>query len=234
MEDKTTDMPSADASEEAGLPPLWQRLLDAFFNPGKMGEYLAANPAWFSALLVVGVIIGFQFFLIPPEVFEAVQREAALEAGREPPEMSEAALGVIRLVTPIFAIISTMLFTCIFAGIYTFVFAFILGDEGKFKQYLSILAHASIITAVVGLAMTPFRISTSNPQLTVNMASFFFFLEDGYLIGVLTAIDLSQVWATLIVAMGATKIDSQRSFGSAAGVLLGFVLVIALIVGRFI
>jgi hypothetical protein len=97
-----------------------------------------------------------------------------------------------------------------------------------------VLAHAWFIAAVFALALTPLRISTGNPQFTVNLASFFFFLPEGYLLNVLRALDLSQIWSTLVFAQGAHAIDSRRSFGSAAGVGLTVVLAFALIVANFL
>jgi hypothetical protein len=60
-----------------------------------------------------------------------------------------------------------------------------------------------------------------------------FFLEDGYLLNVFKAFDLTQIWASLVIAQGATAIDSRRSFGSAAAFIIGLLLVVALIAARF-
>jgi hypothetical protein len=47
------------------------------------------------------------------------------------------------------------------------------------------------------------------------------------------AVDLIGVWSALVVAQGAHAIDSKRSFGSAAAILLTITFAIALIVGYF-
>ena len=160
------------------------------------------------------------------------QRQAALQRGADFPEMSERALSVMRYVIPIGAVVTTFVMSVIFAGLYTLVFAFVLGDEGRFKQYLAVLAHSSFIAAVFTLLATPLRISTGDPQFTLNVGSFFIFLPDGYLLNVLRSLDLTQIWSTLVVAQGVHAIDRRRSFGSAATILLtillAFVLVVAL------
>ena len=143
-------------------------------------------------------------------------------------------LAFIRWITPVFAILGTVLMTFFSAGLYALIFAFVLGDQGKYRQYLAITAHAVFIPALVGLFLTPLRISTENPQFTLNLGSFFFFLPSGYLLGVLTAMDLTQIWSSLVVAQGARAIDNRRSFASAAAILIAIVFVFALIFGRFI
>ncbi|MBT3325307.1 MAG: hypothetical protein HN396_03550 [Gemmatimonadales bacterium] len=221
------------AEEGPTVPPFYKRMVDVFFNPGALVEALAAKPVFGAAVLAGVVLIAVQMALIPVEVFMEIQREAILESGNELPEISDTIVQVTKIATPIFAAISTALFTFIFAGVYTLIFAFILGDEGRYRQYLSVTAHAWLIPLFFGLLITPLRISTGNPQLTMNLGSFMFFLEDGYLLNVFKAFDLTQIWASLVIAQGATAIDSRRSFGSAAAFIIGLLLVVALIAARF-
>ena len=67
------------------------------------------------------------------------------------------------------------------AGILATIFAFVLGDEGRYVQYLAVMSHAWIIPAAIGLLLVPLRISEQNPQLTLNLGTFFYFLPEGYL-----------------------------------------------------
>jgi Yip1 domain len=233
--EETPSAPDPDSGEGMDTPPtpgLHRRILDTFFSPGKLAADVARDPRWLGALLFAAFLIGLQFSLIPADVFAQVQREAALRAGRELPEISDTALRVIRIVTPIASVLSTLIFATIFAGLYTLIFAFILGDEGKFKQYLAVTAHSWIIPAIVGLALTPLRISTENPQLTLNLGSFLFFLPEGYLLKVFTAMDITQIWAALVVAQGVHTIDDRRSFGSAAAILILILFAFALVAAR--
>jgi hypothetical protein len=171
--------------------------------------------------------------LIPPEIMMEAQRAAALERGAELPPFSEDTLRLMRVVIPLTTALATCVFTFLFAGVYTVIFAFVLGDEGRYVQYLAVLAHSWFIAALFGLALTPLRIYTENPQFTVNFASFFLFLPDGYPLSVLRALDLSQIWSTLVFAQGAHAIDPRRSFGSALGIGLTLMLFIALILANF-
>lgn len=210
-------------------PGLAKRLMDAFVSPGRMAEALARNPTWAAALVVGAVLIIAQTLLIPADIWEAVFREAALQRGSDVPEGFAMGGTFMRLSAVIGGGIMWFVFAFLMAGITTLIFAFILGDEGRYRQYLAVLAHAWVIPATVGVLLVPLKIMSENPQLTLNLGSFFFFLPSGYFLKVLTALDLSQIWAWLILAQGAHAIDSRRSFRSAAMILLGLALVMAMI-----
>lgn len=223
--------PAGGAEREEDFPALPKRLVQVFLSPGALTERLGERPKWLGAMLVSAVVIGVSMSLIPADVFMEAQRRAMLERGGDFPEMSDTAMRAMRIVIPAFGVLSTVVFSFVFAGLYTLVFAFILGDEGRFKQYLAVLTHSWFIAALFGLALTPLRISTGDPRLTLNLSSFLFFLPDGYILNVFRALDISQIWSTLVFAQGAHAIDPRRSFGSATAIgmtiLVGFALIFA-------
>jgi hypothetical protein len=218
------------AHAKSGLP---RRVLDTFLNPGRLTEGLAEHPAWAGALFLGALLIVLQAVLIPVEVWEVMFREAALQRGQDLPEGFAMGGGFMRLSAVIGGAIGWFLMTFLMAGIVTLVFAFVLGDEGRYRQYLAVMAHAWLISAFVAVLLVPLKIATQTPQMTLNLGSFFFFLPEGYFLKFLTALDLSQIWGWLVVAQGAHAIDSRRSFKSAAIILLGFAVVLALIFAPF-
>ena len=219
---------------ESGPPPLPRRLLDAFFSPGKMAREMAADPRWVGALLVSIGLIALATWLTPPELFAEMQRRAALERGVEMPPMTDQSLRIIRIASVVGGSIAFGVMSFILSGLYTVIFAFVLGDEGRYKQYLSIFAHAAIIPALLSLGLVPLRIAAEDAQFSLNLASFAVFLPRGYFLNVLRMMDLTQIWSTLVVALGVRAIDSRRSFASAAAILLAVQLAVALVVARFI
>ncbi|MBT8487532.1 MAG: hypothetical protein HKN72_11480 [Gemmatimonadetes bacterium] len=218
---------------EVPLPPLHTRLLWVFVSPGKLMERLAETPRWLAAMLVSAAVVGVSMALVPPELMLEVQRQAAIERGTEFPEMGESAVNAMRVVIPVASTLSTIVFSFVFAALYMVIFAFILGDEGRYTQYLAAVTHAWFIAALFGLLVTPLRIATGDPQYTLNLASFFFFLPDGYLYNVFRALDLTQIWSTLVIAQGVHAIDRRRSFKSAAVILLSMLFAVVLVVARF-
>ncbi|MDX1492877.1 MAG: YIP1 family protein [Longimicrobiales bacterium] len=225
--------PQESDEHAAALPPLHVRLVWVFVSPGKLMDRLAETPRWLAAMFVSAFLVGLAVALTPPELMMEVQRQAIIERGGELPQVSDEAMQVMRIVFPVVSALSTIVFTFVFAGVYTVIFAFLLGDEGRYSQYLAAVAHAWFIAALFGLLVTPLRIATGDPQYTLNLASFFFFLPDGYLYNVFRALDLTQIWSTLVIAQGIHSIDRRRSFTSAAVILLSILVAFALIIARF-
>jgi hypothetical protein len=218
----------------ARTPPLPRRLLDAFFSPGKLATDVAADPRWIGALLVSVALLVLATALLPPELFAEMQRRAALERGVPMPPTSDRMLQTIRIFAVLGGGVAFLVISFAFSGLYTLIFAFILGDEGRFKQYLAMFAHAAIIPALISLPLVPLRIQTSDPQFALSLASFVPFLSGGYFFNVLRFMDLTQLWSSLVVARGVHAIDGRRSFASAAAILIGLQLAVALVIARFI
>ncbi|HET9948067.1 MAG TPA: YIP1 family protein [Longimicrobiales bacterium] len=223
------------AAGGAGEPgrSLAGRLLDTVVSPGRMVREVAERPRWIGALLVAAALVALSTALIPPELFAEMQRRYALERGMPEPTFAEGTLTLIRVFSVLGGMVGFLVVSFLFAGVYTFVFAFVLGDEATYKQYLAVSAHASFIPALASLFLVPLRIQAGDPQLTLNLGSLLFFLDGGYLYSALRFLDLTQIWASLVTAAGAHAIDRRRSFASAAAILVGILLVSALVVGRF-
>jgi len=216
-------------AEAPALPSFPARVIQTFFSPGALTAALARNPAWAAALVLGVVLMMAQMLLIPAEVWETSFREIMLERGQEVPANFGAATTFMRVSAVVGGSIGYLIFLALFAGLATLIFAFFMGDEGKFRQYLAVMSHAWLIPAVVGLVLLPLKIMQQDPQLTLNLGSFLFFLEEGYVARVAKMMDLSQAWAWLVVAQGAHAVDERRSFGSAATVVMVLFVIMALL-----
>lgn len=214
--------------EVAPLSPFPKRVLELFFSPGRVVDGLAAQPLWGAAMLLGIVLVILQTTLIPADVWEAVIREQMLARGQDPTAF-QGGTPIFRILSIFGGAIGYVAVTFVFAGLITLVFAFVMGDEGRFKQYLALMIHAFLIPGILGLALVPLRIAQADPQLTLNVGTFLFFLPEGYILRWATMMDLTMVWAWLVVAQGAHAIDRRRSFASAAvTVMVLFVLSTAL------
>jgi hypothetical protein len=223
-----SDATTSGAATTDAAPSFPTRVGWVLYAPGRLGEALARHPVWAAALVTGAALVFLQTYLIPGEVWDTFMRAQAVQAGRELPEGFSMG-GVTRAFT---LGVGTLFFAglqFVFAGLVTFIFSFVYGDEGSYKQYLSVTAHAWLIPALVGLCLVPLRISQQNPQFTLNLASFFYFLPEGYPLRVLTMLDLSQLWAWVVVALGTHAIDSRRPVGSAVAVLLGLSVALAMV-----
>jgi len=217
------------------LPGLPRRLFDTFFSPTKMADAVAREPKWFAALLVSALIVGLSTALLPPELMAEVQRRAALARGVTPPPLTPRTLEFIRWFGVVASTLVIFVIGFVMSGIYTLIFAFVLGDEGRYRQYLAMFAHAMIIPALLSLALVPLRIQTRDPQFALSVGSFLgTFMEPGYLLNVFRFMDLTQLWSTAVIACGAHAIDRRRSFVSAFATMLLVTLAFALVVANFL
>ncbi len=222
------ETPSAEA-EAPPLPSFPKRVVDVFVAPGRLGAALRERPAWATALFVGAAISLLQLLLIPGEVWEAAFRQVMLQRGQSLPE-GFAGGTFMRISSTIGGGLGYLIMAFVMAGVVTLLFAFILGDEGRYKQYLAVVCHAGLIPAIVGLLTVPLKIAQQSPSATLNLGSFFFFLPEGYFLKVLTMLDLSQLWASLVVAAGVHAIDPRRSFKSAAVMLIVLSVLLVMII----
>jgi hypothetical protein len=218
-----------EAEAPSPIPSLPTRLLQVFFSPGELFAALRGNPAWFGALAVAAVLVALSMYLIPADLWMQMAREQAIQAGGEAPPA--AATAIMRVFGILGAGIGLFIWAFIMAGILTLFFRFFFGDEGSYKQYRSVVAHALVIGALGSLLLTPLRIMQGNVQLTLNVGTFFSFLEEGYLLRVLKMLELFGLWGMVVMAIGVTKMDPRRSLGSALTFFAIFAVGTALLFG---
>lgn len=224
MTDPRDSAPEPEERAPANLPG---RLIQTVFSPGRLGEELARRPVWGGALAVVVLLGMLQMLLIPAELWEELMREATLERGGEVPPWMGTFMRYFRVVG---APVAMTIYIVVKGGLTALIFAFVLGDEGRFRQYVSVVAHSQVVPAAIGLLLVYPRVLTGNVEMTLNAGVFFSFLPEGYPLRLFTALDLTQLWAWVIVAHGAHAIDTRRSLTSAVTVVMVWAVVVAALV----
>jgi hypothetical protein len=196
-------------------------------SPGNLGDALAARPVWFTAMALGGVLVVAGTLLIPAEVWNEMMRAQFLAQGREMPEGAMAFSGTLfRVSSAVGGVIFWALWAFLVSGVTTLIFAFILGDDGRYRQYLSAVSHAFMIAAVGGLLTVPLKIAQSNPQLTLSIGTFAGDLGGGYLDRFLKTLDLFMVWSYVALGILVSRIDTRRGAGSAVSILIVFLLAV--------
>lgn len=219
-----------DVPTEAGF---FTRLGWLLFSPGVLGDQLRDRPRWFLPALFGLVLTLTGILLIPADVFLDGIRAQALEAGRESP-FGDSAAGWFKLASAGGLLVFWWVILAIGAGIYSLVFAFVLGDEGRFRQYLAASAWGSVIAGFGGLVLTPLRIAARNPQLTLSPGTFLqTVLEDGYLLRVASGLDFFALWSWVVTGILISRIDPRRSATSAVCIVGGIFLVFILTISAF-
>lgn len=217
-------MSASEENRETKLSPFPMRVVEVFFSPGKLTAALAEHPVWAAALVFGIALMLAQTLLIPADVWQTMVREQMIAQGQDPNAFKGGGT-MFRLFGLAGALIGYPLMVLITAGLTTLVFAFVLGDEGRFRQYLAVTTHALLITLVVGMALLPLKIIQQDPRLTLNLGTFLVFLKKGYVYRWAKMMDLSNVWAWLVIAQGVVAIDKRRTFRSAAMIVLVMFLI---------
>jgi hypothetical protein len=221
-----------DAPERTGFG---RRLLLLITAPGALGDHLRARPVWWDALLLGGLLAAVSNLVIPADVWGEFMRAQAMARGGAPGASTAVPSGqIVRVAGSIAAPIFWALFMALSAGIMAFVFAFVFGDEGRFKQYFSATAHASLITAVGLVLISPLRIAREDPQLTLSAGTFLQgALGDGYLGTLANALDLFAIWAWIVMGVLFSRFDDRRSAGSAVAIVVALSAVILSVIAWF-
>ena len=209
------------------------RLVQIVVSPGRLMSALKDEPRWAGALIVGALVVLVSTAVIPADIWAESLRQQMLESGQTVPEGVDVAT-VTRVLAPIGGAIFWFIYAFVIAGVVTVIFGFLLGDDGKFKQYLSVTAHAFLIMALGAIVTLPLKITERDLQLTLNVGLFMPFLERGYLLSFFTILDIFVLWSCVIVGLGIHMIDPRRGWAGAAGVLLVMTLGIFALFARFI
>ena len=219
------------AEEPPPRPAFVKRLWMVFVQPGDLFGQLALNPAWYPMAAFVAIVAALSLWFLPAEAFEAVMQ------ARIPPDqaagMPQISPEVIRWTTVGGIAVVTFLFPLVLSLITYVIFVFIRGDEATFKQHLSVMSHAGVITAVGSLFMMPLRMRSLDIEQILSVGTFFPFLPDGFLLNMLTGIDLFALWGCVVAGLGVSVI-SRKSWGSTASILVALLVVVAIIRAFFI
>ena len=198
--------------QEAKPPGLFNRYFRVIFSPDLLFQGLRERPDWVGAMLLGGSLAAAGTLLLPPDLIIATLRERAMAQGQPIPPGLENLGGLLRYVGGAAAFVFWPVLLSIFAGLVTVFFAFLLGHEGTYRQYLAVVAHAHLIVATAGVLLWPLRIVMEDAQLLLSVGTFATFLETGYLLRFLSLLDLFSLWAWVLVGLGAARIARKKSW----------------------
>ncbi|MDE3002027.1 MAG: hypothetical protein OXU33_02660 [Gemmatimonadota bacterium] len=215
-----------------GIDRLPVRLINVFVSPGRLMGQLAEQPKWIGALVLTTAMTAATAWLIPAELIFETVRQQMIGQGVDVGEFGEDQLNALRYGRIPGAVIFTLLLQFGIAALYALIFTFILGDEGRYVQYLAAVSHGWFIPALIGVLLLPLVIHTQNLELRLTIDVFIAgFLEPGFVRNVAKLLDLTVIWSILVIAQGAHAIDRRRSFLSAATIMLTIFVLYAVVIG---
>jgi hypothetical protein len=224
---------------------LLARVVGVVTSPRETFQAVVAHPKWFGVMVVVTLLMA--FFAALPMTTEA-GKEAALRSQVEQMESfgmtvsDEAYEGMRRgmAVAPyttggailVFAPIMTLVFT----GILFLVFNAVLGGDASFKQLFSVMAHASVISALQQVFTGPVNYFRGAVTSATNLTALLPMFEPTSFIGrVLSMTDLFLIWYVLVLAIGLGVLYRRRTQPIAItlyGIYAVIVLVLAAVMSR--
>ena len=222
------DPPEAEAStmENGKTRGFFPTLIDVFLNPGQAMTTLAAKPRWFLPLLLVTAMMAVPGFMHKDALVQAVVEPQALASPEAESFVGAFFLGSILVVVPLVLVFFSVVYWLIFK---------IVGDGGGLKQWISVTAHASLISAVLGIIYAvvlggPTEGAQDLPRLSLG----FFLGGEGALRTFLNGISVEGIWAAAVLACGARALSQgRRSFNVAFVITLAVMLVGAVVTAIF-
>jgi nitrate reductase NapE component len=207
----------------------FSRLARVFLAPVQLFAELRAHPRALGALVLGVVLSAVAAALIPVELWEAGLRAQMEARGAEIPA-DTTTLARVGWVSAVFVtVVAWPLLALLTTGVYGVVFLFLFGYEGSFRVLLSVVAHALLVVAAGALVLVPLRILAGDPHLTLSVATLLPFLGEGFLLRFAGLLDLFNLWAYVLVGVGAAVMDGRRTPAAGVAVALGVALLLSLL-----
>ncbi len=192
--------------------PLLQRVTGVFHQPRAVMAAVAENPTWMAPLLLLLALGVLTAFLIPEEVVEQSTRKMLSKlpgggaAAAELDSHDFSPTSVTNLLSGAVGMTVVVLLTALWALL---LFRGILGGEGRFKQYFSMVLIAGFIVYAGGLVSIPLQIRSNDLFATLSVGTLLPFLDEGFFRTWMNAIGLFTIWQSIVLGIGATCIDKD-------------------------
>lgn len=204
-------------------------------------EELAEKPRVLFWLILGSVMTAVPFAVRMPLYEEMVRKSIAAQSeylesfGLEmTPEMIEAGLSsglVTGLVTMPFQAAVVFLLTALLY----YIIMRIMGGEGKFKAYLSVVVHAGIISVLYTLMLTAISYYTGSLHQTAALTSLASLVSpedvDPYVYGFLAGIDVFTIWRYVLMAIGFTAVSKLKK--KHVYIVTAIIFIIGLVIGIY-
>ena len=222
---------SATPAEEPHAGSFLRRVIDTFFSPVALFSRFGARPPWVD-VTVLSVALGLLgLALVPSEVWVATMEEA-MRGQDQPAGMDmEAMAGMQRAFGMGAAVVFPWIMVATVAGLMTLVFTAIMGGRATYRQYLSVVAHVSLVGAVGQLAALPIILQKGVMSSGITLGALAVGMDpDSFVYQFLNAFNVFILWQLVLLALAVHTLNRKIGTGAALGVLLGLNAVVALIV----
>ena len=207
--------------------------MDTFFSPVALFQRFGERPPWWDVMLLSVVLTIGVLALIPGEVWLSTMEEAMRRRGQEmPANMAPESMARMQQAFGIGgAALASFFFLAVQAGVMVLLFSVILGGSATFRQYVGVVAHASLISAVGSVAALPITLQTGVMSTGITLGALAGGMDhDSFLYQFLNAWNVFWVWQLVVMGLGVSALNRRIGAGTAVGVLLALYAVIALVI----
>ena len=228
--------PAAGDGQDVGLA---SRLIGVVFSPRTAYSAVAARPRWFGAMVVCGLIyIGAQVAFLSTEVGQnaaldqqlGVLKALGMTVTDEMLQQMQSRMAYAPYTTAASLVVMLPLICATVAGILLAVFTAVLGGGATYRQVFAVVTHSLIIGGIQQVFSLPIMYARADMTSPTRLSVFFPNLDEmGFLMYLLSAIDLFIIWSLINTSIGVAVLYKRRT-GPVAAVLLGIYAVIAVII----
>src|SRR5689334_19624456 len=228
--------PAAGDGQDVGLA---SRLIGVVFSPRTAYSAVAARPRWFGAMVVCGLIyIGAQVAFLSTEVGQnaaldqqlGVLKALGMTVTDEMLQQMQSRMAYAPYTTAASLVVMLPLICATVAGILLAVFTAVLGGGATYRQVFAVVTHSLIIGGIQQVFSLPIMYGRADMTSPTRLSVFFPNLDEmGFLMYLLSAIDLFIIWSLINTSIGVAVLYKRRT-GPVAAVLLGIYAVIAVII----
>lgn len=224
--------PASPAAQEPHAGSFPRRVIDTFFSPIALFGRFGTRPPWWDVMLL-SVVLGIAaFVLVPQEVWVNTMEEAMRQRGQEVPAGMDPAqmAGMQRIFGLIAGAVFPWIFLAVEAGLMVLVFSVLMGGGATFRQYVGVVAHASLVGAVGQLAALPV-ILQKGAMVGITLGPLAGGMDpDSFVYQFLNAWNVFLVWQCVLLGLGAAALNRRIGAGAAVGVVLGLYAVVAVLI----
>ena len=208
-------------SEQVKEMTAMQRIGNIFMAPEKAMASIVEKPTWLIPYLICVIItVALQFTVLDIGIKDQIAIMEAKDAPAERIEMVETQMqGPMRFISIPMIPIGTLAIWAFFAGVLILGGNTIMGGDGKFKQYFSIVAWTGLVTLVGGILKTLLILAKGTSYgVTTSLAMIMPTPELGdsgsLIYKILSKFDLFTIWQLALWIIGISvlnKISKQKS-----------------------
>ncbi len=223
--------------EESNVHPgFFKRLWWIFTSPGRLMTALSEKPKVLICMIIGALAMDIKYLVRMP-LYKDMMRQAALAQSQSglyesyglemTPEMIEASLPTSMIAGLVAGPFTVILLSFLLVALIFFAILKLMGGQGKYKAYLSVVVHANMIMVLYTLLVIPISYITGSlheaPTLT-SLATLLSPDQSGTLVyTVLSAIDVFSIWYYMVLAIGFAAVSKLKKiyvYAVTAGIFL--------------